>query len=238
MCSSDLIIEIKGNTDNRLVTLAVAHGLNINRKALVLTDSVEYCRIGESMGQCEGGAEVYRCGEVYVVIEPQLFVVRWNENDEDDIDEGLNALEGLVADTVDDASDLLGEEFDTVLISWSNPMRTEFGIRIELYDYKVGIVTKEENQYIWETGSEGKAEDTGVTKYVVFYDKKDVRKFSDDGIERVIVNEKETKLMRSIEKTGKLKLITGGYFAIAEDIAVKLCGVSAGAFKGILSKFA
>lgn len=219
------IVDIRCNADARLVVMAVAHGLAITGSTLVLTDSVEYTRIGERVGTNEG---VYRCGEVYTAIVPTLFLLNG----------GSEEFKGAVDAGVNMAKQVTGEDFDSVVLAWSGTGKFEADVSVRVVNYKQGLVTRDENEYVWVDVGEAQQAGLNIPTYVLMYSKSDMKKSLGERIEKVLVTGKEMDCIQSMEKLNKLKIVAGGCFSVAEDIAVKYCGVSGGAFKGILQKFA
>ena len=202
------VVEIKCNADLRVVTMAVAHKVGVSRLCAIVTDDVAYARLGERLSK-----RVFRCDDVYVAIVPELFAV----ND-------LEGLHKLVTAGVDEIFNVTGEKCEVCLLCWNNEMETDYENKAAVSLFKTGMSTVEKEGYVWaDTTEEDKSGDTA--RYVIFYDKKKYKQVMYEKTEKVLVTDAEAKSIREMEQTGRFKTISGGFNAIANDIAVKKCRV-------------
>lgn len=205
------LVEIKGNADLRVVAITLAHKVGVSSLCTIITDDVAFTRIGEHISK-----RVYRCDDIYVVIIPELFAAT-----------DLEVVKQLIEAGVAEIRENTGDDIETCLLCWSNDIETDFEHKTAVSMFRTGMSTREEAGYSW---TEADTEDTtgDTTKYVVFYDKKLYRSVSYEKTEKVLVSDAETKNIREMEQTGRFKGISGGFNAIANDIATKQCGVYSG----------
>ena len=205
------IVEIKGNADMRVIGMTLAHKVNDQLRCAIVTDDIAYSRIGEKISD-----RIYRCGEIYVAIVPELFCI--NE---------LDKAKMLIDVAIEDIKKTTGEESEVVLVCWNNELVTDYELKTAVALFKEGMSTRDVTEYNWvKTDSEETDYDT--LRYVVFYDKKKYKNVNYEHSEKVLVTDAETKSIREMEQTGRFKAISGGYSAIANDIAGKKCGVYTG----------
>lgn len=191
-----------------MVALCLAHGLNTNRKCVVVTDDVAFARVGERINE-----RVYRCDNVYAAIVPELFGC-------DNKEEVSNMLKlGVVA--IEEAT---GERAEDVIICWNGVVDVDFEIKAEVQLYRSGLVTTDTAEYNWRKDDTHDGEG-GALRYMVFYDKKQMKSVEYETIEKVFALDAEHAAIRRMEQNNRFKLVAGGYFNIANDIAVKRCGM-------------
>lgn len=204
-------VEIKGNADMRIVSMTLAHKVEITTPCAIVTDEVAYSRLGENITK-----RVYRCGDVYVAIVPELFTA----ND-------INTVHKLVDAAVEEIRECTGESVETVLLCWNNEIETDYENKAAVAVFRDGMSTRDDVGYSWATVKE--ENNNGDTiRYVVFYDKKKYKAVTYEKTEKVLVTDVELKAIREMEQTGRFKAVTGGYSSIANDIAVKKCGAYGG----------
>lgn len=208
------IIEVRGKSDIRIIALGLAHGLGLTRKCIVITDDVAFTRVGERLSN-----RVYKCDQVYAAIIPELFAA---ENEEQ-----VNNLIKLGAVAIEE---ITGERAEDIVLCWDGDINVEFDVKAYIQLFKTGMKTTDQAEYEWKK-EQSVTSDSGILNYMVFYDKDKFKKAQFEVIEKVLATDSEGSAIRQMEQSNKFKMTTGGYFSIANDIAVKRCGVFEGAMK-------